>query len=391
MQPEIKMKSPRIEVADALRGFAVLAIILIHNVEHFNLYFLPEWEPEFLKTINSYVWEGIFFFFGGKAYAIFALLFGFSFYIQFNNRQNLGKDFSMRFAWRLVLLFLFGLFNAVFYPGDILSLYAIVGFTIIPVRKLSDRIVMFIAAFFMLQPVEIGKIVYALFHPDFVPSSSLEYLWENTLSGLMSESFLETVRINLLYGEPFSLLWAWDNGRFFQTSSLFMIGMLLGRNKRFLFSAENMKFWKRVLLIAVLVFIPVYLLRMYLSIPSFSEGVRIPLTVITGSLSNVFFMAILVSSFILLWYGSRLKKVQSHLVQYGRMSLTNYITQSILGSFIYFAYGLGMYQYLGSLFSLLTGIIIFVVQLCFCKWWLKHHKQGPFERLWHNLTWINSK
>ena len=108
------MKSPRIEVADALRGFAVLAIILIHNVEHFNLYFLPEWEPEFLKTINGYVWEGIFFFFGGKAYAIFALLFGFSFYIQFNNRQNLGKDFSMRFAWRLVLLFLFGLFNAVY-------------------------------------------------------------------------------------------------------------------------------------------------------------------------------------------------------------------------------------------------------------------------------------
>ena len=96
---------PRIEVVDALRGFAVMAIILLHNIEHFNLYNFPEATTDFMKALDKGVWDTLFFLFSGKAYAIFALLFGFSFFIQFDNQARKGKDFRLRFFWRLVLLF----------------------------------------------------------------------------------------------------------------------------------------------------------------------------------------------------------------------------------------------------------------------------------------------
>ena len=72
---------PRIEVVDALRGFAVMAIILLHNIEHFNLYNFPEATTDFMKALDKGVWDTLFFLFSGKAYAIFALLFGFSFFM----------------------------------------------------------------------------------------------------------------------------------------------------------------------------------------------------------------------------------------------------------------------------------------------------------------------
>lgn len=85
---------PRIEVVDALRGFAVMAIILLHNIEHFNLYNFPEATTDFMKALDKGVWDTLFFLFSGKAYAIFALLFGFSFFIQFDNQARKGKDFG---------------------------------------------------------------------------------------------------------------------------------------------------------------------------------------------------------------------------------------------------------------------------------------------------------
>lgn len=75
---------------------------------------------------QSYL-NGLFFVFSNKAYAIFALLFGFSFYIQDNNQQRRGKDFRLRFIWRMALLFIIGQFNAAFFTGEILTMYAMLG------------------------------------------------------------------------------------------------------------------------------------------------------------------------------------------------------------------------------------------------------------------------
>jgi uncharacterized protein len=105
------------------------------------------------------------------------------------------------------------------------------------------------------------------------------------------------------------------------------------------------------------------------------------------------FTFVLVSSFILLYQTEVFKRLTYHLRTYGRMSLTNYITQSFIGALIYFPFGLNLAPKLGYAPSFLVGIAMFVLQLLFCKWWLKHNKQGPFESLWHKLTWLggNSK
>ncbi len=127
MEHGLLAKSPRIEVVDALRGFAVMAIMLLHNIEHFNFYDFPTASSAFMEAMDKGIWETLFFLFSGKAYAIFSLLFGFSFFIQYNNQAKKGKDFRLRFLWRLFLLFIIGCFNGAFFPGDILVLYSIIG------------------------------------------------------------------------------------------------------------------------------------------------------------------------------------------------------------------------------------------------------------------------
>ena len=88
-------KAPRIEVVDALRGFAVMAIILVHNLEHFIFPVYPTDSPAWQNILDQGVLNTVFSLFAGKAYAIFALLFGFTFYIQSHNQQLKGT-FAVR-------------------------------------------------------------------------------------------------------------------------------------------------------------------------------------------------------------------------------------------------------------------------------------------------------
>lgn len=133
-------KSPRIEVVDALRGFAVMAIFLVHNLEHFIFPVYPDGSPEWLNVLDQGVFNVIFSLFAGKAYAIFALLFGFTFYIQTSNQKKQGKDFGYRFLWRMVLLVGFATLNAAFFPaGDVLLLFAVVSLVLFLTRNWSDR------------------------------------------------------------------------------------------------------------------------------------------------------------------------------------------------------------------------------------------------------------
>lgn len=382
--------SERLGVVDALRGFALLAIVLLHNLEHYNLFLAPENVPAWLQTIDKYAWDTLFFLFAGKAYATFSLLFGFSFYIQFHNAEKRGIDFRGRFAWRMCLLFLFAQLHALFYNVDILLLYAVVGFALIPVCKLKDKTVFWIALILLLQPYEWGRAIYAMINPDYVVSTGhfMPYAMraqEATANG----NFFEVLCSNISDGQLYSNIWQVENGRLFQTAALFMFGMLLGRRKYLIKSEESVRFWKKMLKGAVLAFIPLYCLKTFVPDLLTNPSVQIPYKIAVPSYANFAFMIILVSIFTLLWF----KKEkgygwQSLLIPYGRMSLTNYISQSIMGVIIYYGFGLAMYKYAGATASLLIALLIFTVQLIFSRWWLACHKQGPLEFLWHKGTWI---
>lgn len=380
----------RLGVVDALRGFALLAIVLLHNLEHYNLFFMPENVPAWLQTIDKYAWDTIFFLFAGKAYATFSLLFGFSFYIQFHNAEKRGIDFRGRFAWRMCLLLLFAQLHALFYNGDILLLYAVVGFALIPVCKLKDKTVFWIALILLLQPYEWGRAIYALINPDYVAVTGhfIPYAMRAE-AATANGSFFDVLQSNIIDGQLYSNIWQVENGRLFQTAALFMFGMLLGRRKYLIKSEESVRFWKRMLIGAVIAFIPLYCLRIF--VPDFitDSSALIPYNIAVPSYANFAVHGVLVSLFTLLWFKKETGySWQSLLIPYGRMSLTNYISQSIMGVTIYYGFGLSMYKYAGATASLLIALLIFTVQLVFSRWWLVRHRQGPLEFLWRKGTWI---
>lgn len=168
-----------------------------------------------------------------------------------------------------------------------------------------------------------------------------------------------------------------------------MFGMIAGRKQLFVASVASIAFWKKALLFAIVLFIPLFAFKTYLPVLIANKDIVNSLLIIFTSWSNVTFMVVLVSSFVLLYQKEAVNRVLIKLIPFGKMSLTSYFSQSILGSFIYYRYGLGLYQYTGATFGLLIGIVLFLLQLGFCTWWLKTHKQGPLEALWHKLTWIS--
>lgn len=388
----LALKNNRIEVVDALRGFAIMCIVLLHNMEHFEFVYEPTQFPEWLKNLDAgFMFTG-YFLFGGKAYAIFAILFGFSFYIQNENQNKQGKDFRGRFFWRMMLLLVFGFINTAFYQGDILTMYAILGLLLIPVCNLSNKTVFIIAAILMFQPLEWAKYIYMIFHPEYVPAPNLSESYYKDIAYYMNNGgFWDYMIGDVTKGKAASLLWSWENGRFFQAPALFMIGMLVGRKQLFSKTESNLIFWKKSLKIAILVFIPLYAFTTFL--PNFVSN-KFALTrlfVIFGSWSNFAMTIFWIASFVLLYYYSKMQTLLAKLIPFGKMSLSNYIIQSIIGSTLYYKYGFGLYQYTGAAFCFFIGIALFLLNVAFCTWWLKSHKQGPLEYIWHKLTWISFK
>ncbi|WP_289661475.1 DUF418 domain-containing protein [Flavobacterium panacagri] len=381
----------RIEVVDALRGFALMIIVLLHCMQHFDIDYIPEYLPESIKTLDSIVASVFSYLFAGKAYAIFAFLFGFSFFIQNENQKKKGKNFRPRFLWRLILLFCFGIFNTIFFAGDILMLYAVLGIVLLLVSNLKTKYVFGIAIFLLLLPLEWYKVFNLLFNSEYViKESSRSFYSYQTQLYLKGNSFVDVVIGNLTTGRISSFLWNWDTGKCFQTAGLFVLGTLAGRKQLFLTSKVNFIFWKKTLRYALIIVAILLIIRINIYSSFENKTLADSIMLIVTSWANFAFTFVLISLFILFYAKEKTQKVLEKLVPYGKMSLTNYVLQSIVGSVLFYQYGLGLFKYTGAVFSLMIGIVLFLLQLAFSNWWLKNHKQGPLEFIWHKLTWIAS-
>lgn len=395
MQPTSKSKMPRLEVVDALRGFAVMAILLVHNLEHFIFPVYPDaaTQPGWLNILNDGVFSVTFSLFAGKAYAIFALLFGFTFYIQYTNQQMKGNDFGYRFLWRLLLLVAFATLNAAFFPaGDVLLLFCVVGIFLFIVRKWSDKAVLIAAIILLLQPVEWFHYVVSLFNPSYtLPNLGVGTMYGEIAANTKSGNFCDFIWQNVTLGQKASFLWAVGAGRVLQTAGLFMLGLLIGRKKLFVATDSSIRFWIKALIIAAIAFAPLYQLKVQLMDGEQTDMIKQTVGVIMDMWQKFAFTIVLVASFVLLYQKEAFRKLTSNLRFYGKMSLTNYVSQSVAGAIIYFPFALYLAPYCGYTVSLLIGFAFFLLQVSFCKWWLKSHKQGPLESIWHKLTWIKSK
>ena len=379
----------RIDVADILRGIAIAGIILIHFIEHLNFYSFPEPSSAFWAKMNQAVWDSTFFLLAGKMYAIFAMLFGLSFFIQHDNQAQRGVDFRPRFFWRMILLMLFGLFDLMFYNGDILFIYAVCGVLVIPFIRASNKVLVITALFLMMQPVELFYIFKGICDPSTLPldlGSAKCYgaIYDATANGSLWDVHIAGVR----YGLPANILWAIENGRMTQTVCFFLFGILLGRKRLFYNEGNNLVIWKKVLRGAMIAF--VFLLPAYYLLPKATDirCISNSLYVMLNMWKNVSMMLMIVSGVTLLYYNTSAKNWLIKIAPYGKMSLTNYLTQSIFGGMLFYGWGYGLYQYCGHTASFMMGVGFIIFQFLFCTWWSRHHKRGPFEEIWNQATWF---
>lgn len=385
-------KGSRIDMVDALRGLAIMAILLIHCVEHFIYPVYPDKmsQPEWLNTLDSVVFNVVFSLIAGKGYSIFALLFGFTFYVQFTNQQNKGYDFRWRFIWRLMLLAVFATINAAFFPGgDVLLLFVFTGLSLPLVCKMSNKAVLIIALICLMQPIELFHFISSRFNEAHtLPELNVGALYKSVQEGVKSGNWGEFFIKNISTGQKASLLWAVNGGRFVQTIGLFLLGFLFSRHNLFVKSKKNNRFWINTLIIASIMFGVLYPLKVEWYDNASSEIVKSTIGTALDMWQKLSFTLVIVSSFIITYYNRSFGERTGKLRVYGKMSLTNYITQSIIGAFIFFPIGLNLSPYLGYTASLIVGILIFILQLYLSNIWYKYYKQGPLEKLWHSATWI---
>jgi uncharacterized protein len=139
--PEQTADNARVVAVDALRGFALFGIVVVHFVEQYLGAPPPPSRPNFgiFSAADSIVLAVDALLFVGKFFPMFSLLFGLSFFIQMDRAARKGTDFQWRFVWRVVLLLLLGLVHGLAYRGDILSIYALLGLVLVFFYRASDR------------------------------------------------------------------------------------------------------------------------------------------------------------------------------------------------------------------------------------------------------------
>ena len=386
----------RYDILDALRGFALFGICLA-NIAVFsgwitvpppvkqNMAFAEYYDLLITMTVD------------GRFYTIFSFLFGMGFALQLERLTKATGKTSI-YLRRLFFLLLIGLVHLIFFwQGDILTLYAIMGFCLFLLRGLSDKVVLVVGLLFLLVPM----MGYALFwqlgiDPDagfyertsraLGGDGSLPYFFQGfalnqstTEWGVFYETQmgLSTFRIGYLI----------ESWRIPKVLGIMLIGMWAGRQLIKGQLVENIKLQQRVLTFGLIVGIPAsfWLWKLGgLSILS-SHSMDGLLSVLAYTLA-VFPMGFAyVAAFALLWH--KAPQVLGVLAAPGRMALTNYLSQTIICIAIFYGLGFGLgIKYSPFILVLITTTIIALQTIC-SKWWLKRFKFGPAGWVWRCLTY----
>lgn len=371
------IKNSRIEVADALRGIAIIGIIVYHACEKMNTgYPTPSyafnWDHDLFKFLGTLI--------SGKAYGIFAVLFGLTFFVQRDNQAQKGKDFSLRFLWRMVLLFLFGTINIAIFDGDILQSYALIGLLLIPAGYISNAWLWGITIFILLQPLE-----WITYFSGWRICSWADAQW-NVISGVhLYGSFWDNVCTQLQVAPRNNWVCYLLTGRATQTLGLFLLGLLFGRLRLFYNEGNHLKIWSIVFGITlVLTLIGLNIDLSFGAAPG-ETSLKIILEPIVKAIQTLSY----ISGATLLWYAfAGFRHALRYVSFIGTMSLSNYLLSSIIGTFIFFGWGLGMSFQLGTTWCVLTGICIVILQILLLKLWARNHQRGPLETVWRKLTWL---
>ncbi len=396
MQPTAIDKPSRIEVIDVLRGFTLLGIIIVHFTEQYYAGQPPEAHMNFTaKNLADQIVSGLTgIFIQGKFFMIFSFLFGLSFYLQ-SSKSSFSAPFLIRFSWRLTVLFFIGFIHHLHYRGDILGIYAVLGFGLLVADRLPDRTLLIVSLLLIFNvPSFMIRLYDGLFSSGVNPFLSqdqkpLELYYDTVSKG----TYLQILKANFAEFRG-KIDFQLSSGRAYITLGLFLLGLYAGRKKFFETWEQQIPFIKQLckrcfwmiggsILFGVAIFGGTYLAGIKLNeVMNWAFGGLIYDSFNT-CLATLYVMGILLLFRKEGWHRRLMK-----LYPAGRMGLTTYLCQTLAGFLIFFAPGLGLLGMIGATVSLVIGLVVFGIQMAFSQWWLSKFHYGPVEWLWRTLTFF---
>ncbi|MBS4198659.1 DUF418 domain-containing protein [Bacillus sp. FJAT-49732] len=376
----------RIHSLDVLRGFSLLGILLVNMISFhspFGYYNPYEWWQYDDATV--YMWLDIFV--QASFYPIFAMMFGYGMVIMQDRIKKKGFSFWKISVRRLIVLLLFGILHAfLIWYGDILITYATMGLILLLFLRLSGPMLMGlgVALYLLPQLFLSGLIMLATLFgsdslSDYIDIVNLQQSAEIYANGTFWEITMQRISD-----------WSMNNGPggfflyLFMILPLMMIGAGAAKMEWLQKANDQRKKWMIILLtslpIALFVKLLPFLIGPTISIQSIQD-------MIGGPLLGIAYVAIIV---LLMSYRPFVKLLKPF-ASAGRMSITIYLSQSIIGTLIFYNYGLGLYGQVSMATGTLLALAIYVIQVILAEIWLSKFRYGPVEKLWRLLTYGRQK
>jgi uncharacterized protein len=388
----------RIHALDALRGIALLGILMVNMAAFKGLSVLSNFpRPESLaQPADQYAFLAIATLFWGKFYPIFAFLFGLGFALQMKRIEARGVNPTPVLLRRLLALLGFGLIHGLFiWTGDVLFVYALCGLLLLALRNLAPRTVLYVAlGLWGVQALCCfscaGLTLWAASMGDYGASRQSDFL----------EPFIERAREVYAHGSYWEVqqfrfvewLLMLANGIFFAPNAflMFLLGLYAGKLGAF----EDLGAHRRTMGWLAVIGLSLGLASQVGFGLGVLDAVRTKNEMVGyGLLSlNVVFAPILSVGYIGLfgWLWSALpalERILQPIANAGRMALTNYIMQSVICTLLFYGYGLGWGGKVGIAQGIGLTVLIWVVQVILSSLWLRWFQYGPLEWVWRMLTY----
>ena len=376
----------RFLILDVLRGLALAGIALANYPEFALWTFLSNEEQTAMATagVDKVVRFLQYMLVDGKFYTIFSVLFGLGFSL------ILTRHSVTLFMRRMLILVAIGFCHLMFiWSGDILLLYAVGGLLLPLFIRLNDRILLVIAIALIMIPVALDALT-EFAHVDFA-APFYNFWWSQaSKQGITEENFASWLRDADSYGAMFAFLkqgacermWEFVSGhRLPKVLGLFIIGYLIGKNR--LYARLDRLPLKQMLIVLLTVSLPTSVLYAWSAVSNHPWGLAVHSSLYAISVIPLGISYILSVCLLFVKRGPSMLMLASS----GRMALTCYISQSVIGIVLFYGLGLGLGTTFGLVTIELTAFIVFCMQAVLCRWWLGYFRFGPLEWLWRMLTY----
>ena len=389
---------------DVLRGFAILGIF-IANLNGFS------WYNGSAKATGPYLLPGADntmsflhqMFIEGKFYSIFSLLFGWGIALQFKRAEERGINALPTVRRRLFFMLLLGAVHLLLWPGDIVFFYAILAFVLLPLRKLSNKTLLITGCLLVLSPILLYwlKMTWPVLNypadlaiktATKVESSLFTIKSEQDFLNIMKHgnSWFEQVQMNVV-GFFYRYNYLFFVSRIPKVLGIFLIGYVIGRSDFYKNILQHKKIVYWAIGIGLVVGLPAnYFLAYYMSNHGGDYW-----QLKTKGLYQTIFYALGVAPLAMAYVGLFMlsfqkvagKKVLSVFTPVGKMAFSNYILQTLIGSFVFLGPGLGYFGEVGPVYYTIFGVVVFIFQIILSTIWLKFFNYGPVEWIWRSATY----